>query len=131
MCLDMWVFQTSEDNIKGLTDNIDMKKLVQVWYLRNHHILHGCLENLYIEKGRKYKKFNCEYVKVTIEDINKLEQVLKEGELPITNDCYMKFGCFSKGYELCSVRYNRDLQFIRKARNILKDDNCLIYSWFW
>ena len=129
MGLSMYVFQTTEDNLsEDPTDVVDESKLVEVYYWRNHPKLHRWFENLYREKGGKYKEFNCEYVKVTIEDINKLEQVLKEDELPIYNDGYMKFGCFSLSYELSSVKYNHDIQFITIARNILEDSNSLVYS---
>ena len=124
MGLDMYIYQTSEDNlIEDPTDVVDVKKLEEVWYWRKHPNLHGWFENLYREKGGKCEDFNCEYVTVAIEDINKLEQVLKENNLPITTGFF--FG-MSEHY-----RVKDYLKFIRKARKILKDDNCLIYSSFW
>ena len=124
MGLDMWVYQTSKDNLsEDLTDIIDVNKLVQVWYWRKHPNLHGWFEKLYREKGGNCEEFNCEYVKVVIDDINKLEEILKEDELPIAN------GCFSVEYEPYRVKYY--LQFIRKARNVLKEGNCLVYCSFW
>ena len=124
MGLDMWVYQTSKDNLsEDLTDIIDVNKLVQVWYWRKHPNLHGWFEKLYREKGGNCKEFNCEYVKVIMEDINKLEQVLKEDKLPITS------GPFFGMSEHCRVE--DDLKFICEARHILKDSNCLIYCSFW
>ena len=124
MGLDMYIYQTSEDNLtEDPTEVVDVKKLEEVWYWRKHPNLHGWFERLYREKGGKCEEFNCEYVKLTIEDINKLEQVIKENNLPITSGCF--FGV-SEHY-----RVKEDLQFICKARKILKDSNCLIYSSFW
>ena len=134
MGLDMYVFQTSEDNLidnKQFNDKdvVDVKKLEEVWYQRGHPRLHKWFEKLYLEKGGKCEEFNGEYVKLTIEDINKLEKVLRKNKLPINNG--FPNGCFFDEYVSYYDTYNRDKKFIRKARDILKDNNCLIYSSFW
>ena len=115
MGLDMYVYQTCEDNLIDNTqfsdkEVIDCKKLEEVWYWRGHPRLHKWFEKLYLEKGGKCEVFNGEYVKLTIEDINKLEKVLRKDKLTPVKE---------------------DLQFICKARKILKGSNCLIYSSFW
>ena len=133
----MYVYQTSEDNLTGnkhFNDKKvdDCKKLEEVWHWYNHPRLHKCFENLYLEKGGKCEDiiyFNGESVKLTIEDINKLEKVLRKDKLPINNG--FSNGCFFDEYVSYYDTYNRAKKIVRKGRDILKDNNCLTYSSFW
>ena len=130
----MYVYQTSEDNLTGnkhFNDKKvdDCKKLEEVWHWYNHPRLHKCFENLYLEKGGKCEDiiyFNGESVKLTIEDIHKLENVLRTDWKTINNG--FTNGCFFREYVTYYNMYNRDKKFIHKAIEILNNNNCLIYS---
>ena len=56
----------------------------EIHYWRKHPNLQGWMEELYYEKGGESSEFNCVNVQLTWEDLEKLEQNIKEGLLPET-----------------------------------------------
>ena len=85
------------------------------------------MEKLYVEKGGT-GEFNCVDVEITEDDLDNLERAINNMELPETGGFF--FG--SDSYEGYEEYYKKDdVEFIRKAREELKEGNQVIYSSWW
>jgi hypothetical protein len=93
-------------------------------YWRKHHDLHGFFEELYFEKGGE-GEFNCIPVRLTLEDLERLEHCIKARELPPTTGPF--FGDFPPDDE--SDQY--DLEFVRKAREAISEGFEIYYDSWW
>lgn len=94
-----------------------------VHYWRKHPNLHGWMENLYYEKGGKSDTFNCVSVRLTLEDLDQLEDDIMNENLPST------FGFFfgeSDGSEK-----EDDLDFVSEARRRIENGKDVYYSSWW
>ena len=77
-------------------------------YWRKHPNLHGWFHQLWIEKGGT-GSFNGDELELTWDDLDRLEQAVKNSELPDTSGFF--FG------RDADVEYrDRDLEFVRLAR---------------
>lgn len=106
-------------------EDVDFQKLEtdeNFHYWRKHPNLHGWMENLYRYKGGE-AEFNCVNLRLTLEDLDELEEAVLNDELPVT------FGFFfgeSDGSEK-----EEDLEFIQKARSLIEAGNMVYYSaWY-
>lgn len=104
-----------------LPDNDDAAEELHYW--RKHPDLHGWMEDLYREKGGQGEQFNCDNLQLTEEDLNRLEEDIKAGELPDTTGFF--FG-ESDGSET-----NDDLEFVRKAREAINEGYDVYYTSWW
>lgn len=96
----------------------------EICYWRKHHDLHGWMENLWIEKGGA-GEFNCEPLVLDLEDLDSLEESIRNNELPQTTGFF--FGNNPPNEE--SNKY--DLEFIEKARKKLNKGNVVWYDSSW
>ncbi len=96
----------------------------EIHYWRKHHDLHGWMENLYREKGGE-EEFNCAYVRLTLDDLDRLEQDLKGSNLPET------VGFFFGDNPPDDESLTDDLKFIQTARNIIESGDAIYYSPWW
>ena len=78
-------------------------------YWRKHPNLQGWMENLYRERGGDADMFNGVELELTWEDIDALEEDIKNGRLPHTRGFF--FGDNSDDHYR-----NEDLAFVRQAR---------------
>lgn len=83
MGLDMYAFSVKKENVID-TFHIkpDNKYLLHYW--RKHPNLHGWFENLYYSKGGKVEPFDCQYLNLSLADLNLLEKDIKNFNLPET-----------------------------------------------
>ena len=81
------------------------------------------MENLYYEKGGVETPFNVVNVKLTVEDLNRLEADVKEKQLPETTGFF--FG-HTDGTE-----YEEDLAFIEAARKTTSEGKTVFYTSWW
>ena len=94
---------------------------------RKHNRLQGWMENLWFEKGGE-GTFNCEDVRLSLEDINRLEKDIMDKKLPVTggfffgNDSYVEY---EKWY------LEDDMKFIKNAKEALDEGRVVIYSSWW
>ena len=96
----------------------------EIHYWRKHPNLQGWMEELYYEKGGESPEFNCVNVQLTWEDLEKLEQDIKEGLLPET--CGFFFGNNS------DEEYKEEtLEFVENGLNSIKDGYDVYYSSWW
>ena len=96
----------------------------EIHYWRKHPNLQGWMEELYYEKGGESPEFNCVNVQLTWEDLEKLEQNIKEGLLPETRGFF--FGNNS------DEEYREEtLEFVENGLNSIKDGYDVYYSSWW
>ena len=97
---------------------------VELAYWRKHPNLQGWMEDLYRSKGGEDEQFNCVDVELTLEDLEQLEQDIKDEALPETQGFF--FGSDSDNY------YREgDLQFISDARRHIKQGYKIVYTSWW
>jgi hypothetical protein len=123
MGLDMYVLKTSQA-IPTEVDfdfEVDDFELVHRW--RKHPNLHGWMEALYRSKGGVEDYFNCVNVALTDEDLDKLEQAIRNDNLPETDGFF--FG------ESDGSEKDDDLQFLDAARAALAEGKRIFYRSWW
>ena len=91
----------------------------EIFYWRKHPNLQGWMEQLWIEKGRPGgdsgqeenwgSGFNGVELELTWEDINRLEQSIRRGQLPDTQGFFF-------GNDADQYYRDQDLEFCRRAR---------------
>lgn len=121
MGLDMYAFTTSQDIPP--TDFNKPRDCAELFYWRKHPNLHGWMEELYFERGGTNSDFNCSPVRLEPVHIDALEKAVFNDELPPTTGFF--FG------ESRPMEKERDLEFIRKAREALKSGKQVFYTSWW
>lgn len=123
MGLDMYALTST----KPLPAAVDFKpeeegvETIHRW--RKHPNLHGWMEQLYIKKGGSEQVFNCTCVELTLEDLDRLEPVIREKALPQTEGFF--FG------ETDGSEVDDDLAFVAKARAAIADGKQVFYDSWW
>ena len=102
---------------------------VEIAYWRKHNRLQGWMEERYANKGGK-EEFNCVDLELTEEDITDLETAIEERELPETGGFFFGNDSYSD-YEGEYGYKETDVDFIKKARQILESGNRVVYSCWW
>ena len=123
MGLDMYAFSTKakpQTEVDFETKNFQPE---EVHYWRKHTNLHGWMQNLYDMKGGTSPDFNGDCVVLDSEDLDNLEQDIKDGNLPDTSGFF--FGN-SMGDE-----DENDLLFVAKARDAIKEGKTVYYTSWW
>ena len=134
MGLDMYAFSVKKENVID-TFHIkpDNKYLLHYW--RKHPNLHGWFENLYYSKGGKVEPFDCQYLNLSLADLNLLEKDIKNFNLPETTGFF--FGKPDENTQIYdSNTYIReydldDLEFIEKARKAIENGEYVYYYSWW
>ena len=96
------------DKETGEYVNAKVTKPIEIAYWRKHPNLHGWMEQLYRERGGE-GDFNGDELELFREDIDSLEQVILDGDLPATSGFF--FGDGADDYYR-----EQDLEFIKEAR---------------
>jgi len=122
MGLDMYAYTRTSD-LPAFVDFTQLPTDVELHYWRKHPNLHGWMERLYREMGGTDSDFNCVNVMLTAEDLDRLEEDVRAGNLPAT--CGFFFG-ESDGTEI-----DDDLAFIAKARAALLSGASVYYTSWW
>ena len=123
MGLDMYAVATKAKLNKEVdfdTINVETEEL---HYWRKHPNLHGWMESLYQSKGGKSPDFNGDCVVLSNADLDDLEVDIKDGNLPDTSGFF--FGN-SDGEEV-----DDDLEFVKKARQAIKEGKTVYYTSWW
>jgi hypothetical protein len=104
---------------------VDELDATEFCYWRKHPDLHGWMEKLYRDKGGTDESFNCTQVRLDINDLDLLEADLKSLSLPTTTGFF--FG--KSSYDEWAIE--RDLEFIRNARNHILHGRAVYYTSWW
>ncbi len=126
MGLDMYAFtvpaEWAGDTETDYTPDAD-RKTTELFYWRKFNALHGWMEDLYRTKGGIKTIFNCTTVRLTSEDLDRLEREANSLR-PVAG--------FFFGEQ---VVYPEDLesvaQFIHNARHALADGKAVFYDSWW
>lgn len=94
-----------------------------VFYWRKHPNLHGWMERLYREKGGKEEDFNLVNVILDPADLDRLEADVRADALPQTTGFF--FGASHPDDK------KDDLDFIGKARDLIKGGWTVYYTSWW
>lgn len=130
MGLDMYAYTFPAEAVDGEGETDVQVKSIQpeeLHYWRKHHNLHGWMQMLYEHKGGQDEQFNCNNVRLHLEDLDELEKTVKEegAVLPDTVDFF--FGDYPPDNE-----YRKDdLEFIRKAREAIAQGKAVFYDSWW
>lgn len=120
MGLDMYAYTTrtpiADYGFKKPDDSVE----IQYW--RKHPNLHGWMETLYRRKGGT-GEFNCVTVRLDEADIERLEDAVRNNQLPYT------IGLFFGASQPEDI--DDDLRFLRAARQALKDGYGVFYTSWW
>jgi len=101
--------------------NPDLFENFHQW--RKHSNLQGWMEKLYQDKGGFKVPFNCAKVRITFADLEKLKEAVMADELPETQGFF--FGASTPEDML------DDLEFIQKAKTLIKEGKVIIYDSWW
>lgn len=125
MGLDMYAFTAKPDAIANPIEiNLDtIGEVTQIYAWRKHPNLHGWMCDRYLEKGGPDQCFNCIPIQLTLEDIDRLEEDIRAGNLPET------FGPFFR--ETDGTEQQGDLEFVARARAAIADGLAVIYDSWW
>jgi hypothetical protein len=123
MGLDMYAYATKAKLNKEVDFSETNLKGEELHYWRKHPNLHGWMQNLYESKGGKSDSFNGDCVVLDSEDLDNLEEDIKDGNLPNTSGFF--FGN-SDGEETAD-----DLLFVSKAREAIANGKTVYYTSWW
>jgi hypothetical protein len=130
MGLDMYAFTVAADaagdNVVDLdinygTDN-ELKK-TDLFYWRKFNALHGWMENLYRLKGGAKESFNCTTVRLTSEDLDRLERE--------ANNLQPVAGFFFGEQIVAPDHLESITEFVAKARQSIADGKTCWYDSWW
>ena len=123
MGLDMYALSTKakpETEVDFSTKNFEQ---TEIHYWRKHPNLHGWMQNLYEMKGGTSPDFNGDCVVLDNEDLDNLEEDIKNGNLPDTSGFF--FGQSHPDSDL------DDLDFVNKAKEEIKNGKTVYYTSWW
>ena len=123
MGLDMYAYATKAKLNKEVDFSETNLKGEELHYWRKHPNLHGWMQSLYEEKGGTSDTFNGDCVVLDSEDLDVLEEDIKDGNLPNTSGFF--FGN-SDGEEM-----DDDLQFVKEAREAIANGKTVYYTSWW
>ncbi len=125
MGLDMYAFSTKAKPKSEVDFETKNFKPEEVHYWRKHPNLHGWMQKLYDMKGGTSDSFNGDCVILDIEDLDNLEQDIRDHNLPDTSGFF--FGESANGDE----ETKDDLDFIQKARYQIANGKTVYYTSWW
>ena len=123
MGLDQYAYSVDPRLVEGEVDfKVPDGSARQIAYWRKHPDLQGWMEELYRAKGG-VEEFNCVPVRLESEDLDALEEAVRDGDLPRTSGFF--FG------ESSDDDADDDLRFIRDARAELAEGRAVYYTSWW
>jgi len=129
MGLDMYAWRVKAEDAIGdfeiARSEEDSAKVEELYYWRKHHDLHGWMERLYRLKGGTKESFNCVSVRLTMVDLNALENDVLNNLLPETQ------GFFFGTNPPDDYTKNQDMEFIAKAKVAIAGGDAVYYDSWW
>lgn len=125
MGLDMYAFAVPADRVgTEMTDVKLPEGAREIAYWRKFNHLHGWMHRLYTEKGGKSEEFNCDTVRLTTDDLDRLYADLGKG-LPHTP------GFFFGDDRIYPEDVESTIEFIGKAKGEILAGNAVFYDSWW
>ena len=124
MGLDMYAFTVDAKDVgDAVTDVALGDNAVELFYWRKFNALHGWMEQLYRSKKGLRVDFNCTTVRLTNEDLDRLERE--------ANNLQPVAGFFFGEQEIYPEDLESIADFIAKAREALDYGNAVYYDSWW
>jgi hypothetical protein len=126
MGLDMYAFIVDVEVARGGVVDVALgDTATEICYWRKFNALHGWMEDLYRQKGGAKQSFNCTTVRLTANDLDRLEMDTGNNKLVPIN------GFFFGAQEI----YPEDLEsvatFVKVARQAIADGKAVFYDSWW
>jgi hypothetical protein len=127
MGLDMYAFTVNADSVGDATVDValDPDTAMQISYWRKFNALHGWMGVLYRLKGGSKDSFNCTTVRLTANDLDRLEMDTGNNKLVPVN------GFFFGAQEIDSEDLESVSDFVKVARQALADGKAVFYDSWW
>jgi hypothetical protein len=126
MGLDMYAFRVkAEDALGDFEIARTFHKHEEIMYWRKHHDLHGWMERLYRAKDGTKESFNCVPVRLTMEDLQNLENDVLSNNLPQTQGFFFGTNPPDEDSKL------QDMEFISKAKIAISQGDTVYYDSWW
>ena len=124
MGLDMYAFTVDAKDVgDAVTDVALGDNAVELFYWRKFNALHGWMERLYRTKGGAKASFNCTTVRLTNEDLDRLEREASTLQ-PVEGFFFGEQTIYPEDLESVAL-------FIAKARQALADGQAVYYDSWW
>jgi hypothetical protein len=124
MGLDMYAFTVDAKDVgDAVTDVALGDNAVELFYWRKFNALHGWMEQLYRSKKGLRVDFNCTTVRLTSEDLDRLERE--------ANNLQPVAGFFFGEQEIYPEQLESIADFIAKAREALDYGKAVYYDSWW
>lgn len=127
MGLDMYAFTVNADSVGDATVDValDANTATEICYWRKFNALHGWMEDLYRQKGGSKQSFNCTTVRLTADDLDRLEMDTGNNKLVPVN------GFFFGAQEIDSEDLESVATFVKVARQSIADGKAVFYDSWW
>ena len=127
MGLDMYAFIVDADKVGDATVDValDANTATEICYWRKFNALHGWMEDLYRQKRGLRHDFNCTTVRLTANDLDRLEMDTGNNKLVPVN------GFFFGAQEIDSEDLESVSDFIKVARQALANGKAVFYDSWW
>jgi hypothetical protein len=127
MGLDMYAFSVDVEVARGGVVDValDADTATEIFYWRKFNALHGWMEDLYRQKRGLRHDFNCTTVRLTANDLDRLEMDTGNNKLVPVN------GFFFGAQEIDSEDLESVATFIKVARQALADGKAVFYDSWW
>ena len=127
MGLDMYAFTVDATTIgDGVVDVALGDGAEQISYWRKFNALHGWMEDLYRQKGGSKESFNCTTVRLTANDLDRLEMDVGANKLVPRNGFFFGDTTSIHPEDLESVG-----DFVKVARQCIADGKAVFYDSWW
>ena len=101
------------------------RESTKLFYWRKFNALHGWMEDLYRQKGGSKESFNCTTVRLTANDLDRLEMDTGNNKLIPRN------GFFFGAQEIDSEDLESVATFVKVARQAIADGKAVFYDSWW
>ena len=127
MGLDMYAFSVDVEVARGGVVDValDVDTATEIFYWRKFNALHGWMEDLYRQKGGSKESFNCTTVRLTANDLDRLEMDTGNNKLVPVN------GFFFGAQEIDSEDLESVATFVKVARQALAEGKAVFYDSWW
>jgi hypothetical protein len=125
MGLDMYAFTVDAKDVGDAVTDVALNpdNSVELFYWRKFNALHGWMEQLYRSKKGLRVDFNCTTVRLTSEDLDRLERE--------ANNLQPVAGFFFGEQEIYPEQLESIADFIAKAREALDYGKAVYYDSWW
>ena len=126
MGLDMYAFTVNADSVGDATVDVALgDTATEICYWRKFNALHGWMEDLYRQKGGSKASFNCTTVRLTANDLDRLEMDTGNNKLVPIN------GFFFGVQEIYPEDLESIADFVKLARQAISDGKAVFYDSWW